>query len=133
MSGETARLLLNIQQKDGLDLVEIDNATRQLRRELLALDVHSVEFADNGMVPSGAKSGGLAAVAGALVVLTPLTAAMLRAIVQITQAWLGRSANKSVSVVFGDDRIEITGAPSQEELRLAERFIERHGADGGPS
>jgi hypothetical protein len=53
---ETRQLILHIDLGQEADEEELDKATRQLRTELMELDVETVEFSKSGELPEGAKS-----------------------------------------------------------------------------
>lgn len=107
------------------DVAELDAAARQLREELLVLDVDAVER-PAGAAPEGARAAELA-VAGALVV--HVGQATISAVVRIIERWVARRSGRSVKVTLGADSIELTNAGRDVQQRLIEAFLERH-SDG---
>ena len=106
------------------DAAELDQAARQLQRELLELDVEDVQRAREGAPPPGARAVD-AAVLGSLAVTAgkEVLGAVVRAIVQ----WIGRRADRSVKLTIGDDAIEVSNVSAEEQRRLVESFLARHG------
>jgi hypothetical protein len=106
---------------DGEDVAE---ATLQLRRELLDLDVASVEVPRAGQPPPGTRAAGLEAL-GALVV-TIAQSVPLTAVVAAVQSWLTGSMQRSIRLEIGGDVLELTGLPSAEQRRLTDEWLRRH-------
>lgn len=108
------------------DPAEVDAATRQLRNELLELDVDDVQRVQKGSPPPGARAvdvavlGSLAVTAGQEVI-----GAVFRALAQ----WLGRGANRSVKLTIGEDSIELSGASADDQRKLLESFLDRHATE----
>jgi hypothetical protein len=126
--GAIGRLTVVLETWAGLDPGQVQALTRQLRQELLYLDVESVDLARQGASPGGAKSGGGAEALGGLVVVATLSRPLLRALVDVTRAWLGRSGQRSIRIVIDGDELEIRGSASPEVTHLADAFVERHGS-----
>ena len=110
------------------DAAELDEAARQLQRELLELDVDDVQRRREGAPPPGARAvdaamlGGLAVTAGKDVI-----GAVVRAIVQ----WIGRRSDRSVKLTIGEDSIELSSVSAEDQRRLVESFLARHAS--GPN
>jgi hypothetical protein len=119
-------LLLDVQLIDepGAENADVAVATVQLRRELLQLDVDSVDAAHDGAPPPGARAAELATL-GALVV-TITRSQLLPAVVATVQSWLARSRRRSIKLVIAGDVLEVTGAGSAEQRRLADEWLRRH-------
>ena len=107
----------------GTDEVEVAGLTGQLRRQLLDLDVESVEGARGGDVPAGAKPVDPAAV-GALVVT--LAIEVLPSVVAAVERWLADRPVRGVKLTIGGDSLEIGNVSEATERRLVEAFLERH-------
>jgi hypothetical protein len=107
----------------GTDEAEVAKLAGQLRRQLLGLDVESVELARTGDVPSGAKPLDPVSV-GALVVT--LAAGALKAVVAVVDLWLRHRPVRGVRLTIGRDTIEITDASEAAQQRLVEAFVDRH-------
>jgi hypothetical protein len=106
------------------DAEDVAEATLQLRRELLDLDVDAVEVPRAGEPPPGARAVDLAAI-GALVV-TLGQSQLLTAVVAAVQSWLSRSPRRSIKLELGGDVLELTGVSSDEQRRLTEEWLRRH-------
>jgi hypothetical protein len=125
---EVSPLLLDVQLVDepGAEGADVAVATVQLRRELLQLDVDSVETVRAGAPPPGARAADLAAL-GALVITIAKTE-LLPAVVATVQSWLARSRRRSIKLVIGGDVLELTGVGSADQRRLADEWLRRHEA-----
>ena len=99
-------------------------ATLQLRRELLDLDVDAVEVPRVGEPPPGARAVDLGAL-GALVVSLGQSQ-LLTAVVVAVQSWLSRSPQRSIRLELGGDVLELTGVASDEQRRLTDEWLRRH-------
>jgi hypothetical protein len=108
------------------DASELDEATRQLRHELLQFDVDDVQRVRGGSPPPGARAvdvamlGSLAVTAGQEVIGT-----VIRALVQ----WIGRRANRSVKLSIGEDSIELSDVSPEDQRKLIESFLARHATE----
>src|SRR6266536_1249997 len=106
------------------DAEEVAEATAQLRRELLDLDVDAVELPPAGEPPPGSRAVDLAAI-GALVVTvaqSPLLASVLAAV----RSWLAGSQRRSIKLELGGDVLELTGVSSDQQRRLIDEWLRRH-------
>jgi hypothetical protein len=108
------------------DAGQIADATAQLRRDLLNLDVDSVQAPSAGEAPAGTRSAELVAL-GALAVSITRTQ-LLPAVVTAIQSWLTRSRQRSVKLVIGGDSLELTQVGSAEQRRLTDEWLRRHEA-----
>ena len=106
------------------DAEEIAEATFQLRRELLDLDVDSVEIPGAGEPPTGSRAVDVAAL-GALVVHLA-DSQLLAAVVTAVGSWLAASSRRSIKLRLGGDDLELTGVSSQEQRRLTDEWLARH-------
>jgi hypothetical protein len=102
-----------------------DRVARQLRRELLELDVESVVGTPEGQAPSDAK--GDPVTIGALIVALSASGGVLTTVIATLKEWLSRRADgRRVSVTIGGDTIELSATSSQERRDLIDAFIQRH-------
>lgn len=107
-----------------VDAEDVAEATVQLRRELLGLDVEAVEMAGGGEPPPGTRAADLVML-GALVV-TIANSKLLPSVVAVIQSWLSRSQQRSIKLELGGDVLELTGLPSDEQRRLTDEWLRRH-------
>ena len=123
---EDQLLTLGIQVTSGpnADAEEVANATLQLRRELLDLDVGAVEVPREGEAPPGTRAVELAAL-GALVI-SIAKPEVLAAVVAAVRSWLSRSRHRSIKLALGGDVLELTGVSSDEQRRLTDEWLRRH-------
>src|SRR6266536_518035 len=91
------------------DAEEVAEATAQLRRGLLDLDVDAVELA---------ALGALLVTVAQSQLLTPVLAAV--------RSWLAGSPRRSIKLELGGDVLELTGVSSNEQRRLTDEWLRRH-------
>lgn len=106
------------------DVEEIAQATLQLRRELLDLDVDAVEVPAAGEAPPGARAVDVAAL-GALAV-NLADPQLLAAVVAAVRSWLTGSSRRSIKLQLGGDALELTRVSSKEQRRLTDEWLARH-------
>ena len=106
------------------DAEEVAQATLQLRRELLDLDVDVAEAAGAGEPPTGARAVDVAAL-GALAV-NIADPQLIGAVVAAVRSWLAGSSRRSIKLQLGGDALELTGMSSKEQRRLADEWLARH-------
>jgi hypothetical protein len=126
MEEQPATLGIQVAVGPDADAEEVVDATLQLRRELLDLDVEAVELVRAGEPPPGTRGVELAAL-GALVVTvgqSPLFGPVLATV----RSWLAGSQQRSVTLKLDDDILELTGLSSKEQQRLADEWLDRHGS-----
>jgi len=107
------------------DPAELEEITANLRRELLDLDVDSVDRPPPGEAPEGSR--GIALALGALVVKFAAPK-LLEGLVAVIKGWASRHGGgaRSVKLTMDGDSLEVSGATSEEQDRLIESWIERH-------
>ena len=106
------------------DAEELAQATRQLRHELLDLDVNSVETPSAGEPPPGSRAVDVATL-GALVV-NMADSQLLAAVIGAVRSWLAGSSRRSIKLGLGGDVLELTGVSSKEQRRLTDEWLARH-------
>ena len=105
------------------DAAELEARTLLLRREILELDVESVEEPVVGAPPDGVK-GPEVALLGSLVVSAGQE--VIGAVVRVIAGWLSRGGSRTVKLQLGDDILELDAASQDEQTRLVEAFLARH-------
>jgi predicted RNA polymerase sigma factor len=114
--------------EEGSDDERLDELAVRLRRELLALDVQSVEPYSMGEAPDGTRAD-LAAVAGALSVSLLPTVQTIGALVALVRDWTRTAGSRcSVRVEIDGDVLELTDADAAVQQQLVDDWIKRHGA-----
>jgi hypothetical protein len=125
-AGETS-LEVQLELDPEADAEELDELTGRLRRQLLELDVDSVERAKGLPPPLGARAVDSTTL-GTLVVTLASTPALLQAVVSTVREWLSRARCRSVKVKLGDSELELTGVSSEQQERLISDWIAHHAA-----
>ena len=111
------------------DAEEVAQATVQLRRELLDLDVDAVGMPPAGEPPPESRAVDVAAL-GALAV-NLADSQLLAAVVSAVRSWLVGSPRRSIKLQLGGDALELTGVSSREQRRLTDEWLARHAPPGG--
>lgn len=124
MGERAATLEVNVVIGPGGDAEELVQATRQLRRELLDLDVDSVETPPAGEPPPGSRAVDVAAL-GALVV-NMADSQLLAAVIGAVRSWLAGSSRRRIKLGLDGDVLELTGVSSKEQRRLTDEWLARH-------
>jgi len=118
----TLEIQLDVDESDAEELAEL---TAKLRRELLLLDVDSVDQSVVGEAPEGTKAVDLMVI-GTLLVNLGRSAATLASVVRTVQGWVGSSSSRTVKLQLDGDSIELSGVKSSDQQRLIDLWIERH-------
>jgi hypothetical protein len=125
MVDQLVQLTLDPGPGAGASVEELEELTAHLRRELLELDVHSVERVRTDEAPAGTRAVDMMAL-GALVVSLTNSPDLLKALVGTVQAWVARDQDRSIKLELDGDTLEVTGLSSGEQQRLVEQWIARH-------
>jgi hypothetical protein len=126
MADQTVRLMLEPDAGLETDMERLAEMTRQLRSELLELDVEDVGLVHTGEIPEGAKAGD-PTVWGELFVTLSASGGILVTLVNLIQNWLTRHERCVVTVEIGGDRLEVQGRPSEVHQRLIDAWLASHG------
>jgi uncharacterized protein YidB (DUF937 family) len=121
---EQSQVSLQVEAGPDADAEEVAEATAQLRRELLELDVDSVKAPEAGPPPPGSKAAEVLAIGSLIVTLVKSTG--LGAVVHTIQSWISRQQQRSVKLAIDGDTLEVTGVSSEEQRRLIDEWIARH-------
>lgn len=119
VNGNLVNLMVQIDIGEDASAGEVGQLTRQLRDELLDLEVESVELVKTGTVPAGAKSAE-AVTLGALAIAVLPT--IIPKFIEFLQAWSMRGESRKVKIKtqFGDRLVEAEFSPtamSHDELK----------------
>src|SRR5688500_13164011 len=107
--------------EDGADGERIEQLTAFLRTELRELVAVS---AAPGERVEGAKALDPAEIGTVLTTISQST--VLAALITAISTWLGRRRERSVTVEADGDPLELTGAPTEEELARRSAWLGRH-------
>ena len=104
---------------DDASAEELDEATRDLLRELSELDVE-VARPSAGPPPPGARAVEVAAL-GSLAV--KVGAKAVGPVARVLQGWLARRSGRSIKLTLGSDSVEITGGSAAYQQQMIEMFL----------
>jgi hypothetical protein len=124
MEERPATLGIQVELGPDADDEEVAEATLQLRRELLDLDVDSVDLPTAGQPPPGTRGVEVAALGALLVSVTQ--SQLLAPVLAAVRSWLGGSPQRSIKLELEGDTLELTGVSSSEQRRLVDEWLQRH-------
>jgi len=119
------QLIINIHARPEDDAEKLAGLTRQLRTELMELDIESANLVRAGKIPAGAKTGE-PITWGALLVTLAASGGVLTALINVLQSWLTRHEQRGVSLEVDGDKLEVKGMSSQEQQQLIDAWLSRH-------
>jgi hypothetical protein len=125
MAVQTIQIMLKLDARSETDMERLAELTRQLRNELLELDMEDVGLVRSGEIPKKAKAGDPIAWGELLVTLTS-SGGVVVALVNVLQSWLTRHERRSVTLEIDGDKLEVTGISSGEQQRLINAWLTRH-------
>jgi hypothetical protein len=103
----------------------MEELTAAVRRELLQLDVSSVDRVSGGPAPDGSRGIDLAAI-GALVVSLGKATPVLGQVVEAIQAWASRAPNRTVEVTLEGDTLKLGGMSQADQHLVIKDWMARH-------
>lgn len=125
MADPTKQLMLRVEVSTEVDAEELADATRQLREELIELEVDDVNFVHDTDIPD--KSKALPAINWTTLVVTlAASGGVLTTLINALQSWLSRNEQSSISLEIEGDKLEVTGVSSEEKRRLIKSWLSRH-------
>src|SRR5918995_239752 len=126
MAADSTFVELHLEVGEDADAREIDQLTTKLRRELIRLDVDSVERPTEGEAPPGTRGADVVAL-GTLVVGLAKQSDTIKSIINSVRDWLSRQREpeRSVKLQIGSDTLEVTGISSTDQERLIAAWIDR--------
>lgn len=125
MTDEQTKVMLSLDTASRADDEELEELTRLLRDELLELDVDDVDIVEGGEAPDGTKAASTFSW-GNLLVTMAASGGVLTSLIGAVRSWLSRNEGKSVTLVIGEDRLELSNLSSEEQAKLIDVFVRRH-------
>ena len=125
MTNQTTEIMLNLDPESDADDEELEVLTRQLREELLDLNIEAVDLVRAGEIPERAKAGD-PITWGELLLTLAASSGALTALISLLQAWLTRHSQSSVTAKIGDDELTVTGKPNKQQQQVIDGWLRRH-------
>ena len=126
MAQRLAQMTVLVDAGPDADDDQTNELTLRLRRQLLELDLVSVELATAGPPPEGARAVGVLSI-GTLLVTLAQAPELLRAVLDLVQSWLGGSGTRTVKLALDGDVLEVSGLSSKDQRELIAGWLARHG------
>lgn len=131
MTDDRSELEINLAVDEEVSPREMEELTAAMRRELLLLDVQSVDRVSGGPAPEGAKGIELAAI-GALIVNLGQATPVLGQVVEAIRAWTARSPNRTVKLTLDGDTLEVGGISESQQHDVIRDWMARHAPTPAP-
>ena len=125
MPEDLGQLEINLKVDDDISSLEFDELTAALQRELLQLDVESVERVSAGPAPDGSRGADLAAL-GALIVQVGAAAPVLGHVVEAIRIWATRGSGRGATLTMNGDSLNLTGLSERDQRLVIREWMERH-------
>jgi hypothetical protein len=103
------------------DPEDVDTQARQLRAELLDLDVDSVDFAPGGPPPAASKGVDPATISEIIVALS--SSPVLIQLGRLLRDWVARGTERKIEIEVGKKKLTITGSPADLDGAVIEAFF----------
>jgi len=106
------------------DAEELDRLTRQLRRDILDLEVEDVRLPEAGEVTAGAKGSYLEV--GALLITLLVSSGAVPPLIELIRSLLTHHSLRSATLEIDGDKLEVQGLSAREQRELIEAWMSRH-------
>jgi len=106
------------------DAEELDRLTRQLRQDILDLEVEDVRLPEAGEVMAGAKGSPLDV--GALLITLLVSGGAVPPLIELIRSLLTHHSLRSVTLEIDGDKLEVQGLSAREQRELIEAWMSRH-------
>ncbi len=122
MENNLRQLSVFIEIEDG-NQDDLDLSIRQLRKEILELDVESVEIPFTKELPVGVKSNDPISL-GTLIIAFAASQGVFSSLINLLTMWVTRQERKKLLIQFGENKIELQGIPEEEQKELLRLWFE---------
>ena len=103
------------------DPEDVDTQARQLRTELLDLDVDGAEFADGGPAPAAAK--GVDPGSDSTIIVALSSSPVLVQLGRVLRDWVRRGESRKIEVREGKRSITLTNTTAEDNRAAIEAFF----------
>jgi hypothetical protein len=116
------QLKVQIKPEEADDKQEIDSLSRNLRGDLLHLDVEDVQLLYE-KPPSGSRA--LDGVALGSMVVDIVSGGAIKEVTQTVQAWIQRNENRSITLEIDGDKIDVKGISGKDQGKIIDAWVMR--------
>jgi hypothetical protein len=123
-------MLIEVQLAPDADPADAERLGRQLRGELLRLEVETIAPVASAVAPPETKAMAGALDWGSLLVTLSGAGGVFTSVIALARGWLTRhSAAQSIKITIDHDTIELGRASAQEREDLVAAWIRRHSSE----
>jgi hypothetical protein len=117
MPVDAAEVTICLDTPADVDAEELESLTRQLRNELLELDVQDVAFVRQGQTPVRAKAGDVVNW-GTLIITLLASGGVVKSILGLANGWIRNHGQRTITLQVGKNKLTLKGSSSKEEEQL---------------
>lgn len=116
------KIKVHIKQEDQDDKQEIDSLSRNLRDDLLNLDVEDVHLLYE-KPPQDSKA--LDGVAIGSMIVDIVSGGAIKEVTQTVQAWIQRNENRAVAIEMDGEKIDVKGISGKDQGKIIDTWVMR--------
>jgi hypothetical protein len=124
MREQMTELILHLDPDHEGDAEELEKFSRQLREELMDMDLEAVDFISTGETPEKAK--GFPIEWGTLIVALVASGGVITTLINVLKSWLTRQDRRSITLEINGDKLEVSSISSEEQQKLIDLWLSRH-------
>jgi hypothetical protein len=124
MTQNLTQLRLQVDAMPEEDIERLGEVTRQLRQEILELDIEKVDADRTAELPEGARGDPFTI--GALILTLATSGGVFTKLIDTLQSWLKNRNRNSLSLEIGGDKLTLVGNPTSSQQQLIDLFISHH-------
>jgi hypothetical protein len=114
------QMKLHIQPEKEDDKQEVDSLTRNLRDDLLNLDVEDVHLLYEKPPPDSRALDGVAI--GSMIV-DIISGGAIKEVTQTVQRWIQRNENRSITIEMDDEKIDVTDISDKDQGKIIDSWV----------
>ena len=123
MNEITLQLTLNKDEHD--TNTEIAKLSRQLRSELLKLNIENVDYRRKENLVDGTKAGEIISWE-TLIITLAASGGIISTLINFILGWVKRNEGRGVTLELNGNKLEVTGLSASEQKELIETWLKRN-------